>query len=254
MTLARMPSHFSCVGFPIEAPDQLEPLAQLAAESGQVFRAGDGAYVRWQAGAGVELWLQCDAEQTVIGVTPHFAGEARLRAGLVEAISRPGESPLDGGFSAIAGPKPDQVDGDTPFCFDAPDALRYHDLQLPTLVELQLAGFAHQWVGYASEGAYRQAQPEFRLSIGRFDELAAPEGAPANAPREAFARLTGVVRAAMGLKNPFSGHGFLWARLAIPGGEIDVVCDPELAMGVEVVPGSVLDGIFWLSGRVVRTL
>lgn len=249
-----MSSHFHAVGFPIESEAQFQQIAEVAANTGRVFPVEGGTYVRWEVGEGVELWVQADDENTVRAVSPHFFGEGRVRAGLVERIPRPDDAPFDAGFHAFAGPRADKVDGDTPFVFDAPDARRYLDLPLPTLVELQLAGFAHQLVSYPSEGAYRAAQPEFRLSVGRFEPLKPPPDAPPDAPPEAFARLSGVVVAAGERVNPFSNAPFVWARLQVPGGEVDVVADPDLALQGRPTVGGVVDGLFWLSGRITRTL
>jgi hypothetical protein len=248
-----MPSHYSNLGFPIENEAQYRQVAEHAAHSGKIIPVTGGAYIRWEAGEGVELWVQIAGDEDVVGVNPHFQGAARLRAGLVERVDRSADSPFDGGFHAYAGPKETEVGGDTPFVFDSPDARRYDDLPLPVVVETSLCGFAHQFVGYKSEGAWRAAQPEFKLSVGSFTQLANAPDAPKDAPPDAFARLTGVVVATELRTNPFSNAKFRWAQLAVPGGEIDVVADPEIVMGDAIGPGAVVDGLFWLSGRVMRT-
>ncbi len=249
-----MPSHYSNIGFVVENEEHFRRLAELAAHSGTIVPVDGGCYIRWEAGDGVELWVQIEGEENVVGVNPHFHGAARLRVGLVDRIARLEDAPFDGGFHAFAGPKEAEASGETPFVFDAPDARRYHDLPLPVLVEAAVCGFAHQFVGYRSEGAFRAAQPEFKLSVGTFEQLAPAPDAPKDAPPEAFARLTGVVLAAEMKKNPFSSAPFMWAHLAVPGGEVDVVADPEIVMGDPIVVGSVVDGLFWLSGRIIKTL
>jgi hypothetical protein len=251
-----MPSHYSSIGFPIENEEQFRQTAEYAAHSGKLIPIPGGAYIRWEAGDGVELWVQVENEDQVIGVNPHFQGAARIKLGLVERVDRSADSKFDGGFHAFAGPKPEQADGDTPFVFDAPDARRYDDLPLPTLVEASLVGFAHQFVVYKSEGAFRAAQPEFKLSVGAFEQLAPDPEAPAGAPPDAFVRLTGLVVSTAERTNSFSNAKFRWAHLAIPGGEIDVVVDPEIVMGdaIALAPGAVVDGLFWLSGRILRTI
>jgi hypothetical protein len=248
-----MPSHYSDVGFHIENEAQYRKVAEYAANSGKIFPVTGGAYIRWEAGAGVELWVQVEGEDQVVGVNPHFQGDARMRVGLVERVDRSADSRFDGGFHAYAGPRTDQVGGDTPFVFDTPDARRYDDLPLPVIVEASLCGFAHQFVGYKSEGAWRAAQPEFRLSVGSFQQLAPAPDAPKDAPPDAFVRLTGLVIATEERENPFSNVKFRWAHLAVPGGQIDVVADPDIVMGDAIGPGAVVDGLFWLSGRVLRT-
>jgi hypothetical protein len=249
-----MPSHYSNLGFAIENEEQYRQVAEYAAHAGKILHVQGGAYIRWEAGEGIELWVQIEGDDQVVGVNPHFQGTSRLRVGLTERIPRPHDSPFDGGFHAYAGPKDAEVGGDTPFVFDAPDARRYDDLPLPVLAEASLAGFAHQFVGYKSEGAYRAAQPEFKLSVGTFEKLGPAPDAPEGAPPDAFARLTGVVLATAERVNPFSGGKFRWAHLAVPGGEVDVVADPEIVMGDPIAPGAVVDGLFWLSGRILKAM
>jgi hypothetical protein len=250
-----MPSHYSSIGFPIENEEQFRQIAEYAAHSGKIIHVPGGAYIRWEAGEGVELWVQIEGEDQVVGVNPHFHGAARLKVGLVERIDRTQDSKFDGGFHAFAGPRETEADGDTPFVFDTPDARRYDDLPLPVLVEAALVGFAHQFVVYKSEGAYRAAQPEFKLSVGAFEKLGADPEAPPGTPPDAFARLTGVVTATAEKINPFSNAKFRWAHIQVPGGEVDVVVDPEVVMGevAALAPGAVVDGLFWLSGRILRT-
>jgi hypothetical protein len=48
--------------------------------------------------------------------------------------------------------------------------------------------------------------------------------------------------------NETTGDAFWWARVRTLGGEIEVVADPVLLTG-PVTPGAVVQGSFWLSGR-----
>lgn len=53
------------------------------------------------------------------------------------------------------------------------------------------------------------------------------------------------------LINPATGASFHWAKVRTLGGEVDVVADPEVLNGSLVV-GGVVNGSFWLSGRLFK--
>src|SRR4051794_35953903 len=128
-----MPSHYSNIGFPIDNEVEYRRVAEYAAHAGKIIPVTGGAYIRWEAGEGVELWVQIAGDEDVVGVNPHFQGAARMKVGLTERIDRSADSAFDGGFHAIASPSAEEVGGDTPFVFDAPDARRYDDLPLPVI-------------------------------------------------------------------------------------------------------------------------
>jgi hypothetical protein len=257
-----LPNHFAALGFAVAGEADLARLAEHAAHEGELHPAHGGAYVRWSPGGGIELWLQVmiGAEaHDIVGLTPFFLGESRQLLGLVEAVPPPPEAPLEGGFRAIVNPHEEHLDGGAGLLFDVADAGRYHGLPLPVRAEVALAGFAHQLVAYPSEGAFRAAQPEFKLAIGRFDALSLPAEAPPGTPPLAEVRWTGQVLASELRENPFSGGHFVWARLKVPGCEVEIVADPELVESVSgeagrLVPGGVVDGIFWVCGRIIRAL
>ncbi|RMG40631.1 MAG: hypothetical protein D6732_03155 [Methanobacteriota archaeon] len=58
---------------------------------------------------GAELWLQTDANNELVGMTPFFAGDARIRVRLVARVARPDDTPLEGAFYGWAAP--DESDG-----------------------------------------------------------------------------------------------------------------------------------------------
>jgi hypothetical protein len=255
-----MPSHFSSLGFLVESEEQFQKLAELAAHAGTPLPlAQGGCYVRWSAGEGVELWVQANDRDEIVGVNPFFAGDTRMRVGLLGDFRRDDDWPLDGSFHAVAEPNEREVGGETPLVFDAPDAHRYRDLPFPCLAEASLVVFAHGLAAWPTEGAFRAGQEEFRLRVGSLVALGldvssapAPEGAEPPPP-EAFIRFSGLVRAAAQRENPFSGGRFQWASVELPGGAVDVVADIDLLDG-EVVPGGVVAGTGWLCGRIVRAL
>jgi hypothetical protein len=248
-----MPSHMSSIGFRVTNEEELLAVAQRAFAEGQRLPAPEvGAYVRWEAGGGAEVWIQLDAEGALVGLNPHFSGAARMHVGLTASMV-PDDHALDGAFHAWADPQDEgPTSGIYPFVFDAPDHALHRGAPLPALRGLQLAAFAHQIRAFADEAAYLAApQPEPRFAIesfvptGLFDADGDPEAIP-----RAHALFTGRVRKAARLVNPATGVAFQWALVRTLGGEIDVVADPELVDG-PLVAGSILQGTFWLSGRLL---
>ena len=247
-----MPNHFTSIGFPIHDEASYGRYAELAWESGSRQDTPGGAYVRWRAGAGAELWLQLDEQERVTGMTPHFTGRVRRRVAVTRVGRRPEESPLDGGMHGWSNPSGDDPEsGEYPLVFDLPDFDRVGALALPAMVEVQLAAFAHEVTVHESDEAFAAAQsmqpafaPESFIPSGLFPVA---EGDTAAPPR-AEAIFAGHVRESELRTNAVTGAAFRWARVHSYGGELDVVMDPELVSG-DIPAGAVLHGSFWLSGR-----
>lgn len=67
--------------------------------------------------------------------------------------------------------------------------------------------------------------------------------------RPAHAILTGRVLQTEVRVNELTGGGFRWASVMTLIGEIDVVANPAVVAG-EPTAGGVVEGTFWLSGRI----
>ncbi len=245
-----MPSHLSSIGFPVQTEEDFERYARRAVEEGRAINAGGGRYVRWPLGMGAQLWVQVDANNRFLGLNPHFSGYARLRARLTHRITRSGGSALDGAFHGWADLGDDAESGAFPFVFDTPDYALYQSLELPAVLDVQLAAFAHELAAYPDEEAYYAAQerkPRFASQSFIPSGLFTP-GGEATEPPEAYALFSGHVRDAALLTNPATGASFHWALVDTYGGAVDVVADPEVVRG-PLGEGGVVRGSFWLSGR-----
>ncbi len=219
-----------------------------AALTGEQLRVRDGTYVRWAPGAGVELWLQVQ-DRDVVGIAPHFRGEAAMEVALTHRIDRSDESSLAGAFHAWANPSPESFeDGDFPFIFDLPDAARFAGLVLPRATLVQIAAFAHELQSWPDEAAFSSAQGDAQIKYAT--ESFIPSGLFVNEGDSpaAYATFTGRVVRVESRANPFSGASFWWLRVRTLGGEVDVVADPSAVLG-DLTPGGVVQGTFWLSGR-----
>src|ERR1043166_8526106 len=96
----------SAIGFDMTIEDFQELVERIAPEATR-FDTPIGSYLQWSPGGGVELWLQANAVQKIVGCNPHFVGQGRIDAAIIETVSAPGR-PLDGhayGWAAPRNPK-----------------------------------------------------------------------------------------------------------------------------------------------------
>jgi len=249
-------SHFSSIGIELSSAEDMQALVERVADEAEYVQVPGGVYLVWSGGDGPELWLQCDAEDNLIGMSPHFAGPTRMRLGLVAPIERPGQTGLDGALYAWANPPGDDLEaGDYPLVFDCPDAARHAALDLPCLATVQLAAFAHHLTVWDSAEDYdrERGEDEADLSSRAFIPagLLRADDDEDPAPPVSYAIITGHVLAAEVRQNPLTGTRYQWAALATHGGTLDVVAELGLVTR-EIHEGSVLSGGFWLSGQIVE--
>ncbi len=254
-----MASHFSSIGLVIDSVDEMLTVADRASVDAEVLEVEGGRYLVWSSGEGPELWLQLDDEDNLVGMAPHFAGRNRWRIALVDEVERSEQTVLDGSFYAWNCPEGDDPEeGLYPFVFDCPDRSVFGEIEVPRFASVQLAGFAHTVELWTDVDAYElsiaeEANPERpRLASMAFIPagLFRSEDEDEQAPPEAFAVISGVVRAAKEVHNPLTGLTFQWAEIATFGGTLDIVIDRELLGGSSVEAGNVIVGSFWLSGQI----
>jgi hypothetical protein len=245
-----MVSHMTTVGIPIDDDNSLAHFATRAIENGHPYRAAYGTYYCWQMGHGVELWVQINSDDEIIGVQPHFSGEEAVRVGLTQRIRSQTNHDLDSGFYAwLQASEGTQV----PFVFDVPNFMAHNDLQLPAVMPVQVAAFAHSVRAYRDLAEFNLAQhnDELQFDVPSFvpTGLFTRDGEPNPQPAP-YAFFTGTVRQHKTFTNPATGLSFLWANVLTLGGRVDVVCNPDVCEGV-LQRNSVVKGTFWLSGRLV---
>ena len=248
-----MPSQFSAIGFSITSGEDLAALASRVAQDAERISTPLGEYLKWAPPSGEQLWLQITLDGDAMGMSPHFEGKSSMQLAVEARVSRPSQTPLDGTFLAWANPPTGAVTGgDYPFVFDCPDAATYSELALPATVTAQIAAFAQQISSYESEHAFVSSQAAAGMTSSRSfipSGLISPDGAPRNPP-EPHALIAGHVLEASARVNTVSGEEFWWALVDSAGGTFDVVIAPEL-LPAPPLPGSILTGWFWLSGRLL---
>ena len=255
-----MASHFSTIGLDIQDQGDLQRLIDQVWDDMESFEVPQGTYHRWRGSGGEEIWLQIDAENKLVGVSPHFTGKSSLRIGLQKRVQKPDDTPFEGAFYAWVNPSTDDPEsGMYPFVFDVPDAAMHPDVALPGIATAQIAAFAHELTLYESLEAYEAEEKGNAVPFA--SQSFVPSGlfstTGADRPQEQpYALFTGHIVEAEEKKSPVTGRIFHWALVDTLGGAFDVVFDPELASlpSERPRPGGVLSGTFWLSGRLLGYL
>ena len=251
-----MANHFTSLGFPIETEEEYHQLVADAAENGTEYATTDGVYLQWTVETGAELWVHVNLENQVTGLEPHFAGVSRMRVRVDHPIIASEEYLMEGGFYAWSEPSKEEgaeSPGLFPFVFSTPDFQVHAERSLPSLMDVQLVGFAHELEAFTTEQAYYDSQQsdikfaaESFIPSGLFVQ---PDASGNRSSPEPYGMVTGHVKESALIENARTGVSFWWARIQTAGGEIEIVADPETLVG-ELMPGGVIRGSFWLSGRV----
>jgi len=247
-----VPSQFSALGFSVSSGEDLAALASRVAERADTINAREGQYLKWAPSSGEQLWLQVRHNGDAMGMNPHFEGKGAMRVAIEARVGRATHTPLDGTFLAWANPPEGApTGGDYPFVFDAPDAALHEALELPATMTAQIAAFAQQITVHPTQAAFEAAHAAQGLSFGSRSfipsGLFTPAGEPI-IPPEPHALITGHVIEADVRRNSVTGDAFWWALLETVGGTFDAVIDPALLSG-PVAPANIVEGWFWLSGR-----
>ena len=248
-----MPSQFSAIGFTVTSGEDLASLASSVADRADRIPARGGQYLRWVPPSGEQLWLQVKPNGDAMGMNPHFAGKSSIRIAVEARVARDTHTPLDGTFLAWANPPAGtETGGDYPFAFDCPDADSVATLELPAVVDAQIAAFAQEVSVFETEALYAASQAAQGMAFESRSfipsGLLSPDGRPIDPP-EPHALFVGGVVEAEERRNTVTDAPFWWALVETVGGTFDVVIDPEL-LPAPPRAGNVLSGWFWLSGRV----
>jgi len=248
-------SNLSDIGFPVQSEQDVNVLITETINYVESIKCPQGFYLRFADASGAEIYLQGNNEQELIGFNPHFAGKSRRKVGLTKAIERD-SSELDGGFHAWANPiKNEPESGDYPFVFDVPDFRMIENLQFPQTCEIQLTAFAsNDFKIYESKKDYFNAQdsePKFASKSFIPSGLFTPDdNTTAIEPPRPVGIFAGEVKEFELKTNELSNEKFYWFLVNTLGGEVDVVADVKL-ISIEPQIGGIVNGQFWLSGRII---
>jgi hypothetical protein len=254
-------SHFSMVGFAMEAADRAA-FTRRAAEyannctSYSLDRDHRICVVRDESGG--ELWFGLRTEAagaSMESMDPAFVGEGRTRLDLVGEVPGAENAPFEIRASAKFAGEP------TPLIFDLVDARQAARLKTPATVDVSLSAFCFSPELFDSEKAYYRAQqkPEIRVTFAAnhfipsgmmFESVggALPDG---EARPLAYADFAGTVVKSGRRSNAIGKGRFWWALVkTYAGATIDVVMDPS-TVKKDPIPGTVLVARCWLNGRIL---
>lgn len=254
-------NHFSQAGFEVKSTDaaalsqSVQPYAERCVPEAL---AGADLICLVRDPSGAELWIGLkklgDGQLELASFNPAFAGEGRAKAEIVGDVSDPQWKPFEIALSAsLAG-------DDIPFVFDLADPRQAAQARPGKAVAVSLAGFSFDARVFKNEKSYYQAQKEDGAAIAFAANHFIPSGtfnaevggmAEAGRPT-AYADFAGTVLKSE-LRTNTAGRGRFWWALVRTYGDytIDVVLHPA-QVKLDPVPGTVVSGRFWLSGRLVE--
>ena len=253
-------SNLSDIGFPVQSEQDVNVLITETIKLVESIKCPQGFYLRFADASGAEIYLQGNNEQELIGFNPHFAGKSRRSVGLTQAIERD-SSQLDGGFHAWANPpssrEGDEISGEYPFVFDAPDFRLNEIASFPHVCEVQLTAFAsNDFEIFADEKEYDENQkgdvkyaPKSFIPVGLFAHDKSDESFDWTIVRP-IGKFAGEIKEFESKTNELSGEKFYWLLVETLGGEVDVVADAKLITDEPKI-GGIVSGQFWLSGRII---
>jgi hypothetical protein len=231
--------------------ERRDQVRKILKESQPYSKRADSMTLRWRDPSGAELWIYVDSSGAMKSVQPHFSGGPRMRLELQAIVDRPEVSPYDGGFLGLTqeGGSNPSLGGGFPVVFDAPDFPDVKDAILTAKHDVELAGFAVELNVYATEEAFREAQPDLKpLGIPAFIPAGMVAKTEGGSPT-AHALMVGRVLESEETTNQLTGREFIRVRMETPAGPMDMAVDPGL---VETLPetGQILQAGAWLSGRI----
>ncbi len=263
-----MADHFSVIGYKASSAEALSALvSDLLEKGGEKQPCPFGYYHRLYSQSGPELWVHMqkaadpgqDADPYVaVGITPFFEGEGRTPIRVRAMRQRPSDNLFEGAFYVELGP--------TIALIDVVDFARFAGKAVPFMAIAQIVAFPHELALFENEAAFQATQADKSVKFTPRSFLASglflgggsagdivfldPEAEDFRAPARAF--LTGEVQKAERRRNPETGQEFTWALIGTAGGTFDLVAD-DTVLPQPLAPGMIVEGEFWLCGRLVET-
>ncbi len=260
--------HFSVIGFKANSAEALSALvSSLLEKGGEKQPCAAGYYHRLRSAVGPELWVHmqkaaaAEAETdpyVAVGITPFFEGEGRTPIRVRAMRQRPNDNHFEGAFYVELGP--------TIALIDVVDFARFAGKHVPFMAIAQIVAFPHELAVFENEASFHATQADKNVKFTPRSFLASglfvggggsgdivfldPEAEDFRAPARAF--LTGEVQKTERRRNPDTGQDFTWALIGTAGGTFDLVAD-DTVLPRALEPGMIVEGEFWLCGRLVET-
>ncbi len=233
-------SNLSDIGFPVASDEEvnqvlMDVLPHLVQHSCPPY----GFYYQFSDESGAELFLQANPAQDLVGFNPAFAAEDHVSLTIHRKIERD-TSELDGGFLAEAA-------CGTVFVFDSPDFRLRADKAVDSASTAVLTAFASNDLS--------SSPADKGLAVGSLKPLRDTRetlfaGSEDGVPPQAHVSIEAPLISADLRTNGLTGNKFFVMKAKTDIGEVSVVADP-LLLKEAPEPGSVINGSFWLSGKLV---
>ncbi len=258
-------NYFNVIGFKANSTEALSALiSSLLAKGGEKQPCAAGYYHRLPSAGGPELWVHmqkaADAgadPYIAVGITPFFEGEGRAPIRVRAMRQRPDDNHFEGSFYVEIGP--------TIALIDVVDFARFAGQPVPYRATAQIVAFPHELAVFENEDVFQASQADKTLKFASRSFLASglfvrgkgsgdvvfldPEADEFRASARAF--LTGEALKTERRRNPETGQEFTWALIGTTGGTFDLVAD-DAVLPYGLAPGMIVEGEFWLCGRLVE--
>lgn len=248
-----MPSHFSDIGIPYNSEEEMDNLIHIALKTSKKIQCKYGYYLIWSSHTGVQLWIQANKNNNLIGVTPFFDGESSFNAGITKLIKRKNDTKFECAIHAWANPpKENPTFGYYPFVFDLINYGEYDKHKLPYLAKIKLTAFGNEVSIYKDETAFHENQkpkPGFASKSFIPAGLFTPDGKK-TIPPTSYAIFTGIILEHKLFINELTQQTFHWLLVNTYGGIIDVVIDPSCINETIEING-IISGSFYLIGKII---
>jgi hypothetical protein len=244
-----MAGHMECIGIPSGSSQEMSALIFKALEGASWEEmAGGGRMALWSSSSGARLSAHTDKSGAIQCATPSFDGASRLK---VRPLGMWADAEckycdllhvevLDSNDQMVY-PLPLQIDD---------IGMTRERIPLQGTALLRIAGFAEELQAWPDEKAYEASQTGDRPRFGSRSLI--PSGLFGPAPHP-HALITGVVRSSEKRTNEVSRVPFMSLVVDTFGGAYDVVATVEQTKG-SLPPGTIVQGTFWLVGRIIEGL
>lgn len=244
-------NHFSNIGFKVEQREDLSKLIEALGPKSDPIKVSKGTYWKYSDPSGAALYIQTNEQNEGIGCNPHFEGTTK-RAIKITQKNTGTHSPLDGTYEGWVSQElnPDYLEH--PIVFESPDFLAWENNQMPFNAMVQISAFPHEIKVYESAEQAERIGEKLVLAEKSFipSGMFTPSGEDIKPPK-GEAVLSGIILKAEIKTNQYSGQQFQWMEVDTLNGPIDMVCDIGK---IDAKIGHIVNGSFWLSGRIIEII
>jgi hypothetical protein len=257
-----MPSHFEDIGFEIENNEDFNLFIKWVVEKGRKRKVQNGNYYLLSVKGKIELWVLIK-KGNFCEMTLFYNGKSNLPI-LIEDIYK-NEKRITK-IRCWVNPDKDSNHGEVPFVFEVPDYwLKDNLIRIKSRHYLRLTAFAEEIAIYKDEQDFSKNAPKnkeirkntrklvknrkmigynsrYFIPIGTFSKLKGEE-------EKATASFAGEIKELELITNKFTKNSFYWMSVETCFGKLDVVCAKK-ALSKKPRVGEIIDGIFYLAGKV----